>query len=292
MSYTSTNGVNWRAYEIPSSGSALRDVCFGAGQFVVVGENDSCPCGFAAASPDGVTWTALESESLLSLQGVAYGNGRFVAVGQTKYELAISSANIFTATNPLVPWIRRTLPTTNSFGSIAFGRGRFVAVGHEEHSGAARISWSENGDLWIPSDPVITNPLTHVSFAAGSFLATDNSGHIISSRDGLTWQLHTLPAAALQTAPIYANGSLFAATANGILRSAGLSSIVLSVGPQVELTVFGLEGRDVRIESSPDLSPNSWKEAGVLTLYSSPTLWRGDRPSNSEASFYRSVLLE
>jgi len=292
LSYRSTDGMAWRAYDVPPSGGTLKDVCFGDGKFVVVGEGDSCPCGLAWGTPDGAAWTALESNDLPSLSGVAYGNGRFVAVGSSEYGLGPTAANVFTATNPLVPWTRRTLSITNEFLSIAFGHDRFVAVGSEYHSGEASIAWSETGDIWVGSDAITTNPLTHVTFAAGTFLAMDNSGQVLGSTDGVIWQLHSLGSGPAQTAPLYANGSFWLATEDAILQSAALSSVVLSVGTQVELTVFGLEGHNVRIESSPDLSPDSWTEVGNLTLYSSPTIWRGDRAAYGQAAFYRSVLVE
>ena len=52
----------------------LRDVAFGGGRWVAVGE------GVAVVSTDAAAWAAVTLPGL-SLNGVAYGNGAFVAVG-------------------------------------------------------------------------------------------------------------------------------------------------------------------------------------------------------------------
>jgi hypothetical protein len=56
-------------------GTMVRDVAYGADLFVAVGDA-------FYDSPDGVCWTrrALDTPSINGMWGVAYGNGRFVAV--------------------------------------------------------------------------------------------------------------------------------------------------------------------------------------------------------------------
>src|SRR5262245_30528258 len=58
------------------SGAFLSDCCFGANQFVVVGD-----AGTIQNSSDGTNWITHKLGNNLFFHGVAYGAGRYVAVG-------------------------------------------------------------------------------------------------------------------------------------------------------------------------------------------------------------------
>ena len=77
-------------------------------------------------SPDGggagTTWTQRTSGTGNELEGVAYGNGRFVAVG--------NGGTILTSPDG-VNWTRRTSGTRSWLGGVTYGNGTFVAVGEE-----------------------------------------------------------------------------------------------------------------------------------------------------------------
>jgi hypothetical protein len=66
----------------------------------------------------GTTWTLPNLGD--SLEGVAYGNGLFVAVGD--------GGTILTSRDG-VSWTRRTSGTSNQLEGVAYGNGTFVAVG-------------------------------------------------------------------------------------------------------------------------------------------------------------------
>ena len=76
--------------------------------------------GTILTSPDGVTWTIRSSGTSNSLYGVTYGNNTFVAVG---YNGAI-------LTSPDgVSWTTRFSGTSYGLYGITYGNGTFVAVG-------------------------------------------------------------------------------------------------------------------------------------------------------------------
>ena len=85
-------------------------------------------------SPDGVSWTTRTSGTSSGLNGVAYGNGTFVAVG---YNCAI-------LTSPDgVAWTTRISGTCSGLNGVTYGNNTFVAVGG-------------NGAV-LQSDPVTIN---------------------------------------------------------------------------------------------------------------------------------------
>ncbi|MGY2954787.1 hypothetical protein ACVWZQ_002946, partial [Thermostichus sp. MS-CIW-29] len=69
---------------------------------------------------DGVSWTQRTSGTSNQLNGVAYGNGLFVAVGW--------DGTILTSPDG-VSWTQRTSGTSNWLNGVAYGNGLFVAVG-------------------------------------------------------------------------------------------------------------------------------------------------------------------
>jgi photosystem II stability/assembly factor-like uncharacterized protein len=79
--YSSYDGINWTESNSIARISSGGYVTYGVGYFIIVGER-----GKMAYSDDGVTWTEVISNSKLvgsydNITSIAYGGGRFVAVG-------------------------------------------------------------------------------------------------------------------------------------------------------------------------------------------------------------------
>src|SRR5437016_6121750 len=66
-------------------------------------------------------WTLRNQDPEYDLLGIAYGNGQFVAVG--------NSGAIMTSTDDGVTWVRRESGTTSVLWGIAYGNGQFAAFG-------------------------------------------------------------------------------------------------------------------------------------------------------------------
>ena len=77
-------------------------------------------------SPDGVTWTSIDSGTTASLYGVAYGNGTFVAVGSAGTGL-ISIGAILTSPDGAT-WT--SINSNYSLIGATYGNSTFVAVGY------------------------------------------------------------------------------------------------------------------------------------------------------------------
>jgi hypothetical protein len=291
FTYVSSNGIDWRVNFVPPSDSNLRSICYGNGKFVVAGEMESCPCGFIAASSDGASWVPLQADDLLFVQGIAYGNDRFVAVALSEYGASSYRSNTYTALDPLSAWTRIGTLTTNDFFSVAFGHDRFVTVGQEHHSGTASIFWSSNGLSWIKSTSPVPSPLRGINFAAGMFMAVSTSGALLTSSDGIGWS-NRLTRVSIRTPAILARDAIWIGSNIGFLRSDPLVRVDITRSAPPELVVSGLESRSYRIESSTTAIPWSWNPVETFFLFGSPALWRDARPQSGSARFYRAVLLD
>ncbi len=83
---TSTDGAHWTALATSAITGALRSVAVSSsGTIVVVGDNG------IETSSDGITWVARNASGVAVLDGVAFGNGSFVAVGTSSTVKASSN---------------------------------------------------------------------------------------------------------------------------------------------------------------------------------------------------------
>jgi hypothetical protein len=100
--------------------------------------------GGGGGSGVGTTWTSRTSQGNL-LNGVAYGNGTFVAVGR--------NGTILTSPDG-VGWTQRTSGTSNHLNGVTYGNGLFVAVGER-----GAILTSPDGVNWTLRTSGTATPL-------------------------------------------------------------------------------------------------------------------------------------
>ncbi|MBD2751600.1 T9SS type A sorting domain-containing protein [Spirosoma validum] len=245
----STDGITWTT-QLPATGTDynLYDITYGNGQFVAVGYY-----GTVLTSPNAITWTKRYLGLIETMQGVvyannqfitvgtsirrstdgtvwqatnapdgqsnltsaAYGNGRYVVIGNS-YS-STSSAQVLISTDGVtfnrtefptyptpsdvvfgqnlfvsvdyygnilsspdgVTWTFRKLGS--SFKAITYGKGRYVAVG----TGQAMVS--TDGLTWTPSPPLLSVNFQDIAYGNGLFVAVGVNGAIYTSPDGLTW---------------------------------------------------------------------------------------------------------
>lgn len=229
---TSTNTLDWTLVGSPP-GAAYNDIAYGNGTWVVV-----CGSQQALVSPDGLSWTAYDVTAFsdpIYLNGVAFGNGLFVAVGG----LVASglARRIFTSPDG-VTWTERT-PAAGSgdIMSVAYGKGVFVYVGK-----GGVVASSPNGITWTAvsaSDVFSTLEIWAVTFGGGMFCAV-GAGVIGTSVDGGLWGAHTTPITDIHTGVCYGKGLFVAVCLTG----------GLDTGP-----AWGLLGRD---DSGTTLKQAQW----------------------------------
>jgi hypothetical protein len=159
--YTSPDGTEVTSRHPVSYGTA---VCFANGRFFTLGETREI-------SEDGVTWTPVADGSYRSLSSIAYGNGRYVAVG--------SFGAMATSSDGLT-WTGEARGFADMRG-LAYGNGRYVAVGERE-------TWSSvDGEVWSPViGPAADSPAA-ITWANGTFVVVGVRGELLTSKDGTTW---------------------------------------------------------------------------------------------------------
>lgn len=118
----SADAISWLSLsvETPSSVPFLRSIAFGGGMFVAV---DSA--GKTVHSVDAQNWTEVATPYSLNFKGIAYGNGKFIAVGSEQYS---GSTAVSVCSADAETWEAMTMPTSSIWSAIAYGGGSFVAI--------------------------------------------------------------------------------------------------------------------------------------------------------------------
>jgi hypothetical protein len=212
--------------------SQTRGIGFGAGIFVATAWDPLIESAALGTSEDGVHWARQPlPDGRFELGDVAYGNGRFVAVGGSSVGgglVTLVSSNAvdwsFAAGHPSVSGgaDTRVLFANDRFvvwgvgssgasilasvdgltwaatellwpvSSIAAGSGAFVAVGE---GGMLR---SVDGRVWTELESPLPTPLASVAFGDGVFLAVSRYDEqkqqlrLLSSPNALDWQVQTV----------------------------------------------------------------------------------------------------
>lgn len=181
----STDGINWTEVTLPES-VYVYSVCYGDGRFVAVGHGLDGN-GAAAYSDDGINWT----RGLMApgyFIGVCYGNGTFVAFG----------ANLLAVSEDGNAWAAVGLGSGSFHGaSVCYGNGKFVAVGHMYWGGTGGLRiegyayYSENGINWTET-VIAAEPWRDVCYGNGKFVAV-GAGAAAYSTDGMNWVEANVP---------------------------------------------------------------------------------------------------
>jgi hypothetical protein len=140
----------------------MREVTFGAGQFIAVGGSYPDGSSVILRSRRGHFFSEASALNNPPLFGVTYGNGLFVAVGD-KGQIIVSRNGKSWKTIP---------PLTDALlTAVAYGNGKFVAVG-----ASGTVLSSIDGLAWAPEPSETKEFLSRVEFKNGFFLAQGNAG--------------------------------------------------------------------------------------------------------------------
>lgn len=203
---TSPNAINWTVRTTPGN-TNLRDVAYGAGLYVAVGD------GAVMTSPDGASWTARTFPAgTNSATRIVFANGIFVVMcGPSP-----SAPRLLTSPDGIT-WTNRTanLPESNTgYTAMDFGNGTFVA---STTFGTKRVITSTDGITWNAYDGIGLS-ITSISFIDGRFVGVGLFGRNMYSDDnGVTWtEGETIPGDAHWH---------YSAAGNGLVVASGGSTV-------------------------------------------------------------------
>jgi len=232
--YSSPNAVDWTLVPVSFTNIWLRGIAYGNGSFVTVGES-----GFIATSADGTAWQEQASGTQTHLNRVAWTGDRFLAVGDGGQAFSSSAGTdwqpvVTGATNALfavagVPgsqavagnvelrlsktgaWsdqlgatLSAPAPAWTYYAALHDGIGHVVAGA----SGMTVASTETNGVVhWnTPTDP-IRSWLWQVARTPDHYLAVGDRGTILSSPNGIDWDLELVPSSVTNSVLLGVGGS-------------------------------------------------------------------------------------
>ncbi|MBI2924480.1 MAG: hypothetical protein HYY24_02115 [Verrucomicrobia bacterium] len=200
---TSPDGITWSRHPGPTdTGEShyLNAAAYGNGLYVVGGWS-GLPAlqGLMLISTDLTTWAPVTGFPVSVVNGITYGNGKFVAVGSA---IATSSDG--------VEWTKREAGLPGGLSAVTFGAEQFVAVG----DGGLLLS-STDGVEWRQHTTSVDGFLG-VTYGNGSFIAV--GGFYTALPRGVAVQSGGRPQVCLEAlgfGPVWAPGFRVVLTAEG-----------------------------------------------------------------------------
>jgi hypothetical protein len=263
-------------------------VAYGRGTFVAVASFESS----VLTSSDGLNWTLQnlatnEFGSYLNFRDVTFGDGRFVAVGDTVVATSTNGTN-WTAGN-----------ADFHASKIVFGEGRFVAIAWN------LIATSVDGINWSVQLTDTAFPLVDLAYGAGWFVVTTGRYNVGGSAqvkqpqpywispDGVAWTRHTFNTTRGMAPIAFGDGVFLAGTGTGgLLSSDPMVTLNLNFSGQPELQISGPRYRQYQIEYSDVFAAtNGWLSLGTFTVTNDPALFKDWSVTNATSRFYRAMLL-
>ncbi len=192
----STDAVEWQL--VPVSDGAPRAVGFGPELYVVAGAGFGSGC-LLQTSPDATQWFKQPANLIPhSLSAIAYGSGRFVAVG--------NSGGVVFSTNGL-NWFAASGGENKMSRGIAFGHAGYIAVGEG-------VLGSKDGFEYSLRS---THTGSDVVYGNGAYVATAGGSEVLESTNGFQWNLRSAGSTGLRSIA-FANNSFVAVGAGGAIQ--------------------------------------------------------------------------
>lgn len=246
---TSADGISWQKVSIGADIDRLGGIAYGGGKYVLVGHVNEI-AGRIYTSDDGVTWQETAAIPYQWLHDVAYGNGKFVAVGSAGKILTSSDGETWTTHNVTYPDGESTTLLSITYSDID---GRFAAAGMGSDTGQHKggILTSDDGENWTVTYSNSANTLWDVTCGNGIYVAVGGQSSssssapyfIATSSDGMNWTQASSGSSAYGV--LYSadwNGTQFIAAGRTALGGSALVAVSANGTSWTDRTSSGLPG--------------------------------------------------
>jgi len=165
---TSDDGTTWTTVSSSTFGqtTSIRSITYdGEGKFVAGSYS-----GGMAISTDGAIWTFVPDVKFnVSIGAIAYGSGKFVAVGSNLVNYSADGGITWTAVTD------STFGASGNISGIAYANNMFVAVGSP-----GRAAYSSDGITWtaVKDSTFGVQPIFDITYGNGKFVAVGAYGRI------------------------------------------------------------------------------------------------------------------
>jgi len=190
-SMTSANGSAWTLNTPIGQSDFFSAVVYSGEKFVAICDY----YGTEAAkeiyySTDGKTWTGVSAPG--AYFGLAWGNGTFVATGQSNEENK-KGIDIATSSDGIT-WKKQIIITDDYVNKVVWGKDQFVAVGYNNtRTSPDGKTWTKHANKLNLTDLCWSKSLG-LYVAVGGAYGSNPLGKIAISSDGINWQLQTTTA--------------------------------------------------------------------------------------------------
>ena len=174
---TSEDGITWvqSPHHLPSDFFTLAT---DGHIFVAAGWN-----GFVFTSQDTATWSGPIKAAAYTLNGLVYGDGKFVGAGGLGSRMCIAESVDGSA------WVEPTSSSEISIALMSAGGDRLIASGHDDSSRYQRILTSSDGLDWrVNYLPEADVALNSIAYDGGRFIAAGTRSTVFESYGGDSWE--------------------------------------------------------------------------------------------------------
>ena len=192
VAYSSNGGSTWSTASLSASSTWADFASNGTDRIIAISSD-----GLVSTTTTLSSWSAATALPSATWTGIAYGNGKWVAIGNSSTTLIVAIS-----TNNGTSWTTTTYNTpgetfVDTFTSITFGGGLFVVTGSSNGlilRSANAVNWSS-----VAPDPSLGDWRV-VKWGQGTFVAlagnNGNTQRIATSPDGVSWTLRVLTSTA------------------------------------------------------------------------------------------------
>ncbi|MCC7373514.1 MAG: hypothetical protein IT581_02575 [Verrucomicrobiales bacterium] len=282
----STDGRNWEEVR-RRAGEEIRGVTIGSGKMVAVGADDGILTTLVLTSSDGRSWSSHNAGTGVDgfgLNAVNFGQGRFVAVGD--------SGTLITSSNSTT-WTVIDSPLSTNLKAVSLLNGQYVAVGEK-----GAVLRSTDGVTWSSGASAATG-LSQVVHNGSDYFVVGDGGYVARSRDLLSWSpiisgvTNDLHGAVIHDGNLWVvgNGGTIRQISTSVKAPASMEARrTANPSAPLILVLHGDPGSAQRIEQTADLGAvGSWSILSRVQIGTGGTA-EVPLPVGGERRFYRGVV--